>query len=150
MKSVPLYNVTAIVTGIQVVCQRLRQYSMSSSGLKPQQLYPCTVHTSDDIRWPVSCFVHNLTWWACQLIHADDDSKHPKVLRDLIQRDPEVRSLFRGTNALPRELPECLRVLFVILLFKHNSLAGGLETVAQIGLTINSRALLVLLSNIAQ
>ena len=53
---------------------------MNSSGLEP---HPCTVCTSDNVRWPVSCFARDLTWWACQLLHADDESKHQRVLREL-------------------------------------------------------------------
>ena len=81
---------------------------MNSSGLKPQQLHPCNVRTSDSIHWPVSCFAHSLPWWARQLVHAGDDSKHQRVWRDLIQRDAEVRSLFTGVDALPGELPRRL------------------------------------------
>ena len=78
---------------------------MNSFILKSQQWHPCTVPTPDGICWPVSCFAHDLSWQACQLIHAGVDSKHQWVLRDLIPRDPEVRSLFTGVNACLRELP---------------------------------------------
>ena len=105
VKSMSLCNVTTIVTGIQVFCQRQSPYSMNSSGLRPQKLHPCAVCTSDSVHWPVSCFAHSLTWQACQLVHAGDDFKHQRALRNLIQRDPKVTSLFTGVNALPRELP---------------------------------------------
>ena len=64
---------------------------MNSSGLKPQQLHPCTICTSDNVRWPVSCFAHDLTWQARQLVHVGDDSAHQRVPRDLMQRNPEVK-----------------------------------------------------------
>ena len=44
---------------------------MNSSGPKPQQLHPCTGPTSDSIRWPVSCFVHELMWQAHQLVQTE-------------------------------------------------------------------------------
>ena len=31
-----------------------------------------------------SCFAHNLTWRAYQLVHAGDDSKHQRALGDLM------------------------------------------------------------------
>ena len=40
---------------------------MNSSSLKPQQLHPCTVCTSDGDRWLLSCFAHDLTCWVHQV-----------------------------------------------------------------------------------
>ena len=72
---------------------------MNSSGLKTQQLHPCTVCISDGIRWPVSCFAHNLMRWTPQLVHVGG------VLSDLLERDlKEKRS---GADALRRELLPC-------------------------------------------
>ena len=47
---------------------------MNFSGLKRQQLYPCTVCTIDGFRWPVSYFTHDLTWRAHQVVHAGDSA----------------------------------------------------------------------------
>ena len=87
--SEPQCNVTTIVTGTQDYCRRQQPYSMNSSGLKTNQLHPCTVCTciSDIVCWPVSCFAHNLVWRAHQLVHTGDESAS-KFLRGLIQRDP--------------------------------------------------------------
>ena len=61
---------------MQVCCRRQRSCSVNSSGLKSQQLHPCTVCTSDGIHGPESCFIHNLMWWAPQLVHTGDESRH--------------------------------------------------------------------------
>ena len=71
---------------------------MNSSSLKSQQLHSCTVCTSDGIRWHVSCFAHDLMWWAHQLVHTGGDSvssKSPKLL--------DTEKVEEGINALPRE-----------------------------------------------
>ena len=40
----------------------------------------------------LSGFTHDLMWRAHQLVHAGDDSKCRRALRDLLYRNPEVRS----------------------------------------------------------
>ena len=72
---------------------------MNSSGLKRQQLHSSLVCTSDGICWPLSCFAHDLTWWARQLLHVGDDSvslRSPKRL--------DTEKLEEGINALLRKL----------------------------------------------
>ena len=73
---------------------------MNSSNLKPQQLHPRTVCTSDSVRWPVSCFTYYLTWQAHQLVHSGDDPTSKSIER--LNRDPDVKK--STINALPREL----------------------------------------------
>ena len=93
VSSVPQCNVKTIVTGTRDYCGIQRPYSLNFSGLKPRQSHPCTVCTctctSDSVHLPVSCFTHNLTWWAHQLVHTGDDSasKNPQRLDTERPRD---------------------------------------------------------------
>ena len=61
---------------------------MDSSGPKPQQLHTCNVCTSLIAFTGLSCFAHDLTWQAHQLVHAGNDSASK------MQRNPEVRSFY--------------------------------------------------------
>ena len=90
---------------------------MYFSGLKVHQLYPCTVFTSDGVQWPVSCFVHNLTWWACQLAHVVDDSVSAKSLERL------------DISVLPRELRTTSA--FLPLMMSLSTLTGIMVFIAQ-------------------
>ena len=83
-------------------CPRQSSFSTNSSGFKPQQLYRCTVCTSDSIYWPVGCFTHDLMWQAHQLVHAGDDSASSKSAGDDTEklRDEKVECV----SALPKEL----------------------------------------------
>ena len=69
---------------------------MSSSGLTPQQLHPCTVYTSDGIRCPLSCFAHDIMWQARQLVHAGDHSVSSMSLKRL-----DAEKLEEEINTLP-------------------------------------------------
>ena len=90
MKSVPLCNVTTIDTRTQIFVSKpeatFNEFWPQASTvalLCGPYLWQCSLAKS--------CFIRNCTWWARQLVHAGDDSKHQ---RDLIQRDPEARSSF--------------------------------------------------------
>ena len=107
MKSVLLCNITTIITGTQVFFFQDRAHSKNSSSLKLQQLHPCTVHISDGIRWPLSCFTYNLTWQARQLVHTGDDSASAKSLERLDAEKPRGEKV-EGLSALTISLGSCL------------------------------------------
>ena len=68
MKLLLLCNLTTVCYIAHIFFSKTEVCSMNTSGLKPQQLHPRTVHTSDGICWAVSCFAHDLTWQACELV----------------------------------------------------------------------------------
>ena len=103
MKSVLLGNVTTIVMGTQVFFGEDRgpvQRILLASSLNnciPVLSVPLTVFAG---LYVGSLMIERggLVSWSTLVMTL--------VLRDLIQRDPEVRSFYTGVNALPRELPK--------------------------------------------
>ena len=97
MESVLMCTVTTSVTGTQVLCVEDRgsiqwilwPQASTIASLYYRYLWECSLFSS--------CFAHDITWRARQLVHAGDDSKHWRALRDFMWRDPDVRIFFTGT-----------------------------------------------------
>ena len=122
---------------------------MNSCGLKPQQQHPSTVCISDGICWPLTCFMHNLRWWARRLVHTGDDSASsysPKRLDVKKLRDEK----FEGVNAFPREL---LGTCDIYLFPPHNDSlnpSGIMESLAECQTTRNKCSGVYMQSNLLE
>ena len=91
-------------------------------------MHPFTVCTSDSVRWPVSCFAYDLTWWACQLVHAGDDSVSTKSVERLDMEKLRSEKV-EGISALPREL--CTRSPFLPLMMRLPTVTGIVVSIVQ-------------------